>query len=177
MRAIHWIRSRQESEELSYWLSIVSYNPKDHSFSNRMYLVYLLVFFSIWWFMVLIWFANTGGMLLTMLFPGAEMARAVGLTLIVLLVWFFTMLYLALRRSPAAFSEEDAYMVCQMPLGPRKLVLRWSLLPWIKSLIPFLILAMALGFSLAEVSLKATGVVDPSIFEYVVEGVRAALVL
>ncbi len=30
---------------------------------------------------------------------------------------------------------------------------------------------------MAEVSLKAAGVVDPSIFEYVLEGVRAALVM
>jgi len=177
MKAIHWIRSRQEFEELSYWLSIVSYNPKDRSFSNRMYLIYLLVFFSIWWFIVLVWFANTGGMLLSMLFPMAEMAGAVTLELLVLLIWFLTVLVLALRRSPVTFSEEDAYIVCQMPLGPRKLVLRWSFLPWIKSLIPFLILAMALGFSLADVALKAEGVTDPSVFAYVIEGLQAALVV
>lgn len=177
MRAIHWIRTRQESEELSYWLSMVFYNPKDRSLSNRMYLVYLLVFFSIWWFIALVWFANTGGMLLSLVFPMAEMQGAVGLELMVLLIWFLTMLFLSLRRSPVAFSEEDAYMVCQMPLRPRKLVLRWFLLPWIKSLIPFLILAMALGFSLAEVSLQSAGVVDPSIFTYIIEGVRAALAL
>lgn len=177
MRAIHWIRSRQESEELSYWLSIVSYNPKDRSFSNRMYLVYLLIFFSIWWFIVLLWFANTGGMLLMMFFPAAEMSGAIGLELLILLIWFLTVLFLALRRSPVAFSEEDAYMVCQMPLAPRKLVLRWHLLPWIKSLVPFLILAMTLGFSLAEVSLKSAGIADRSIFVYVLEGLRAALVL
>ncbi len=119
MRAIHWIRSRQESEELSYWLSIVSYNPKDHSFSNRMYLVYLLVFFSIWWFIALVWFANTGGMLLTMLFPGAEMAGAVALELLVLLIWFLTVLFMALRRSPAAFLKKTLYGLSDAA-GPQK---------------------------------------------------------
>ena len=177
MRAIHWVRSRQESEELSFWLSIVAYNPKDRSLSNQMYLFYLLVFFSIWWFIVLVWFANTGGMLLSLLFPMAEMNGAVGIELVVLLIWFLTMLFMALLKSPVAFSEEDAYIVCQMPLSPRKLVLRWSFLPWVKSLIPFLIVAMALGFSLADVTLKAEGIADPSIFAYILDGLRAALVL
>ena len=176
MRAIHWVRSRQESEELSFWLSIVAYNPKDRSLSNQMYLFYLLVFFSIWWFIVLVWFANTGGMLLSLLFPMAEMNGAIGIELVVLLIWFLTILFMALLKSPVAFSEEDAYIVCQMPLSPRKLVLRWSFLPWVKSLIPFLIVAMALGFSLADVTLKAEGIADPSIFAYILDGLRAALV-
>ena len=177
MRAIHWIRSRQESEELSYWLSIVSYNPKDRSFSNRMYLFYLVVFFSIWWFMVLLWFANTGANLLALLFPGAEGSAAVGLELGVLLIWFLTFMIQSLRRSPVAFSEEDATLVCQMPLKPRTLVLRWSAMPWVKSLIPFLLLAIALGFSLAEVSFRMEGVLEPDFFNYVIRGLRAAVVI
>jgi hypothetical protein len=177
MRAIHWIRSRQESEELSYWLSFVSYNPKDRSLNNRIYLVYLLVFFSFWWFMVLVWFANTGASLLSLIFPASPLGGAIGLELIVLLLWFLTVLFLALRRSPVAFSEEDAYLVCQMPFRPRSLVFRWSLMPWVKSVVPFLILAMVLGFSLAEIDLVQQGISDPNIFAYIVRGVRAALAL
>ena len=177
MRAIHWIRSRQESEELSYWLSFVSYNPKDRSLNNQIYLVYLLVFFSIWWFIVLVWFANTGASLLSLFFPSAALGGAIGLELIVLLIWFLTVLFLSLRRSPVAFSEEDAVLVCQMPFGPRSLVFRWSLMPWVKSVIPFLILAMVLGFSLAEIDLSQQGVTDPNIFAYIIRGVRAALSL
>lgn len=175
MRAIHWIRSRQESEELSYWLSFVSYNPKDRSLNNRIYLVYLLVFFSIWWFIVLVWFASTGASLLSLVFPSSVMDGAIGLELVILLLWFLTVLFLSLWLSPVAFSEEDAYLVCQMPLRPRPLVLRWSLMPWVKSVIPFLILAMVLGFSLAEIDLSQQGVTDPNIFAYIIRGVRAAL--
>jgi hypothetical protein len=101
----------------------------------------------------------------------------VGLELGVLLIWFLTLMFLSLRRSPAAFSEEDATLICQMPLKPRLFVFRWSVMPWIKSLIPFLMLAIALGFSLAEVSFRAEGVVDPNIFSYIIKGLRAALVL
>ena len=177
MRAIHWIRSRQESEEISYWLSIVSYNPKDRSFSNRIYLLYLVIFFSLWWFMVLVWFADTGAMLLALLFPAAVGNAAVGLELGILLIWFLTLIGLSLKRSPVAFTEEDATLVCQMPLNPRALVFRWSVMPWVKSLIPFLMLAIALGFSMAEVSFRAEGVMDPNIFSYIIKGLRAALVL
>lgn len=177
MRALHWIRSRQELEELSYWLSLVSYNPKDQSLNNRIYLVYLLVFFSAWWFMVLVWFAGTGASLLALVFPSAILPGTIGLELIVLLIWFLTLMVLSLLRSPVTFSEEDAYLVCQMPLKPRGLVLRWSLMPWVRSVIPFLILAMVLGFSLAEVDLARQGVTDPDIFAYIVRGLRAALAM
>ena len=177
MRALHWLRSRQEAEELSYWFSLVSYNPKDQSLNNRIYLVYLLVFFSAWWFMVLVWFASTGASLLAMIFPAAILPGTVGLELIVLLIWFLTVMVLSLLRSPVAFSEEDATLVCQMPLRPRGLVLRWSLMPWVKSVIPFLALAMVLGFSLAQVELTQQGVTDPNVFQYIVRGLRAALAI
>ena len=39
MRAIHWLRSRQESRKLAYWLSLVAYDRGDRSLSNRIYLL------------------------------------------------------------------------------------------------------------------------------------------
>ncbi len=60
MQAVHWLRSRQEERELIYWLSIASYDVRDRSVNNRIYLLYLIVFFSIWIFMTLTLFASAG---------------------------------------------------------------------------------------------------------------------
>ncbi len=177
MRAIHWIRSRQESREISYWLSFVFFDAKDRSLNNRIYLVYLVAFFSIWWFMVLIWFAKAGAFLLTTFSPSQPMAFVVSLELAVLLIWFIVSFIQSLRRSPVSFSEEDAYLVCQMPLNPRKAVLRWLAMPWVKSLIPFLVFALILGFSLAETNLAPGERTGHSLLEYARVGLRALLVI
>ena len=63
MRVVHWLRSKQEKQELAYWLSYVAYNMQDKSLSNRFYLVYLLLFFSTWFFIVLVFFAGGGALL------------------------------------------------------------------------------------------------------------------
>lgn len=177
MRAIHWIRSRQESREISYWLSFVFFDTKDRSLNNRIYLVYLVAFFSIWWFMVLIWFAKAGAFLLTTLYPADPVAFAVSLALIVFLVWFAVSFYRAIRRSPVAFSEEDALLTCQMPLNPRMIVIRWLVLPWVKSLLPFVLLVVVLGFSIAEIALVPGAPMSQQLLEYIRPGLRAILMV
>lgn len=177
MRAINWIRSRQESAELSYWSSFVFFNPKDRSLNNRIYLVYLLVFFSIWWFIVMIWFSEAGAFLLRTIRPSDPISLAVGLELSVILVWFVVSFFQALRRSPVKFSEEDSFLVCQMPVNSKALVLRWMVMPWLKSLIPFLLLVVVLGFSLANSGPVQNGMADQVLFEYFRVGFRAGLVV
>lgn len=177
MGAINWIRSRQESEELSYWTSFVFFDPKDRSLNNWIYLIYLLVFFSIWWFIVMIWFAEAGALLLMMIYPTSPVSLAVALELIVLLVWFLVFTYQSLRRSPVKFSEEDSYLVCQMPLNPQWLVLRWFAMPWLKSLVPFLLLVIVLGFSLARVGLVEAGTTSQDLSAYFTMGFRAVLAM
>lgn len=177
MRAIQWIRFRQESEELSYWTSFVYFDPKDRSFNSRLYLVYLLVFFSVWWFIVMIWFADAGAMLMTAIYPSSPVSLAVALVLVVLLVWFVVSMIQSLRRSPVEFSGEDAYLVCQMPLNPQWLVLRWLAMPWFKSLVLFLLLAIVLGFSLAQTGLVESGITGQDLGGYFRLGSRAVLVM
>ena len=177
MRAIHWIRSRQESEELSYWTSFVYFDPKDRSFNNQIYLVYLLVFFSVWWFIVMVWFSEAGAMLMTTIYPSSPISLAVALVLVVLLVWFVVSMIQFLWRSPVKFSAEDAHLVCQMPLNPQNLVLRWLALPWFKSLVPFLLLAIVLAFSLARTQLADAGIMGQDLDGYFRLGFRAVLVM
>jgi hypothetical protein len=177
MNGMHWLRSRQEGEELAYWTSFVFFNPKDRSLNNRIYLIYLRVFFSVWWFIVMVWFAEAGAMLLNAVYPSNPVSLAVALVLVVLLVWFLVLLIQSLRRSPVRFSEADSYLVCQMPLRPQKLVLRWIAMPWLKGLIPFLLLVIVLGFSLARAGLAESGLTGQDLSAYFTLGFRAVLVM
>ncbi len=45
-RALHRLRTRQETSELRYWLFLSAYDLQDKSLSNKLYLVYLLVFYG-----------------------------------------------------------------------------------------------------------------------------------
>ena len=37
--ALGWLRCRQEVTELRYWLSLFSYDSRDRSLTNRLYLI------------------------------------------------------------------------------------------------------------------------------------------
>ncbi len=173
MRAVHWLRLRQEKQELTYWLSYAAYDTHDRSLSNRLYLVYLFIFFSIWLFVVLIFFAGGGAFLLNLINPEDPSMAAVFLTAIPLSVWWVISLWQALKRSPVVFSEEDAALVCQMPLNPRMVVLRWLVMPWIKSCIPFCLLAITLGFSLAETDLVSGAMSAERFWRYSRQGLQS----
>jgi hypothetical protein len=177
VRAINWIRGRQESKELSYWLSFVYLDPKDRSFTGRIYLVYVMVFFTIWWFIVIAWFAEAGAFLLQAIRPADPVSLAVVLELSVLLIWFVVHLILSLRRSPVKFSGEDSYLICQMPVSPQWLVLRWMVLPWVKNLLPFLLFTVVLAFSVANTGLGLGEMTGQMFFEYFRVGLRSMLVI
>lgn len=174
MQAVHWVRSRQEEREFAYWLSIVSYDHRDRSLNNSIYLIYLILFFSVWIFVTLTFFAS-GGVILLRLINANDPARvAIFLEVLILGVWNVFALWQSVRHSPAVFSEQDATLICQMPVSHRQVTLRWFLMPWLKSAIPFWLVAITIGFSLAEIAMP--GVITANrIFEYAGYGIRAWL--
>jgi hypothetical protein len=153
MGAIHWLRTRQEESELGYWFSLVSYDRTDASVVNRAYLVYLVIFFSAWVFAMLTFFANGGAMILKAINPEHMVKAAVSLEVLALGGWSLFALWQATRRSPVVFNEQDAYLLSQTPSSRRQVVLRWFIMPWLKSAIPFWLITVTLGFSLAELSM------------------------
>ncbi|GAP12551.1 hypothetical protein LARV_00287 [Longilinea arvoryzae] len=174
MRAVHFVRSRQEERELAYWLSLVAYDRRDRSTSNYIYLVYLVLFFSIWTFSALTFFASGGALLLRFLDPDNLARAAIFLEVLLLAVWSIFTFWQALKRSPVSFSEPDETLICQMPVSRRSLVLRWVWMPWLKSAVPFWLAAVTLGFSVAETNMPGT--MDLSrIVEYSGYGLRAWL--
>lgn len=177
MNAVHWIRSRQEMRELHFWLSIASYDHRDQSFNNRIYLVYLFIFFGILAFVTLTFLAGSGAVLLQSIVPEDPARAAAFLQLLLLGIWSIYSLVQALRRSPIVFSEPDAYLLCQMPVNRRQVVVRWLFMPWFKSAIPFWLVAITLGFSLAETTLPPAAVQTAHILEYVGYGLHAWLAI
>jgi hypothetical protein len=174
MGCVNWLRSRQEKQEINYWLSF-AYDFKDKSLSNRLYLLYLIIFFSIWWFIVLVFFADAGASILTFLKPEAPVYGALALEIIILLFWWVITAFKAVWRSPVIFTEEDSYLVCQMPLKPQNIVLRWFIMPWIKNLIPVALLSATIGFSLAETIFVPAEFSSEMFANYFMYGVRILL--
>lgn len=176
MRALHWVRIRQEERQLSYWLSIVAYEQHDRSLGNHIYLLYLIIFFSVWLFVMLTFFASGGSMLLRLLSPSDPVRGANFLELLLLAIWSIVAFWISMRRSPVVFSEQDEVLICQMPVNRRHVTLRWMLMPWLKSAVPFWLIAIAIGFSVAETTM--TGVIGGNrILEYAEYGLRAWMVI
>ncbi len=172
MNAVHWLRKRIEEWELVYWLSIVAYDKDDHSFNNRVYLIYLFLFFSAWTFMVLIFFAQGGAVVLGFINAADPVRGAIFLEILFLGLWNLASCWRAMKKSPVIFSKQDAALICQMPVNRRQVVMRWFFLPWLKSALPIWLLTMVIGFSVAEVAM-ADSLAANTIFTYLGYGLRA----
>lgn len=152
VKAINFLVSKQEYSDLRYWLALVSYDPEEKGFSNRVYLLYLIVFFAIWFLIVLAFLAN--GFLKFLPIFGPMPIEIFLSSCLLLLFSTFTIFNLisASLRSPLIFSEEHRYLLCQQPVPPRSLVLRWIFAPWLKNFLIFGFLGTLLGMVFAEAS-------------------------
>jgi hypothetical protein len=176
MEAAWFIRSRQMATDFRFWLAITGYNPRDRSLSQRIYLVYAAVFFSIWGFAVLSWLAGAAAGLLSGMKPTPPAAAAAGLLGILLLGWWIYGLFRATLRSPIHFSEEDSYLICLAPVDRRGVTLAWFPGEWIGGALPFWAIAVTFGFAQMEI-LRAGHATLADIPAYVIAGLRALLVV
>ncbi len=176
MKAIHWLRSRQEEREIAYWLSFVAYEKSDHSLSNRIYILYLILFFGVWVFVTLTFFASGGAILFELLSPQNPVHAALLVQMVLLAAWSLTSVWKAIRRCPVLFSEEDGLLIGQTPLPRAGIILRWMWMPWLKNAIPFWVVSVTLGFSLAEMTIPGAMGAN-RIFEYMGFGIRAWLAI
>ncbi len=147
MKAIQLVRIRELAARMRFWTAIVGYDPRDHSVSHRLYLVYVVIFFGLWGFSVLTLLAEVGIWILSF-FRGMPPGQAAVFILTVgLLLDADLRGYKACRRSPFVFSEEDAVLICQTPVDRRKVALAWQLGDWLPACLPFVVLAVVLRFS------------------------------
>ncbi len=172
MRATWFIRGRQLRTRFAFWISITGYDPRDRSISMKIYLVYAVIFFSIWGFAVLSLLAGGTASILSTIGSGDIDHAACVTSTLILCTWFLWMLHSACRRSPFVFSEEDANLICQTPVDRHSVALNWLLSDWIGIGIPFWAGAVTFGFARAEAMLGGNALLS-DIPLYISLGLRA----
>ena len=153
LRAVWLVRWRRLLSQLEFWLVLIGYNRRTRSFSSRIYLVYVIIFFSLWIFMVLTLLADFGRQVLGTLSGVTPLAAAVALGEIVFVIYFLIELYLASRRSPFVFSEADAHLLCVTPVDRRYVAALWLLGGWLERGLFLWPGAVVLGYALLEAQL------------------------
>jgi len=172
MKPVWMVRSRQVAQKLSFWLTLIGYDPHDHSLKHRIYLIYASVFMSIWAFAMLTLAAGGTATILTALGTGSVNQIAAQISLLIFGIWFIYQLWQVSRRSPFIFSEEDAYLICQTPVKRNIVALNWFLGDWFSQAWPFWAIGVIFGFALVEPQLGGK-ISSSDVFQYVISGFRA----
>ncbi len=152
MRAIWMVRWREMAVRIRFWTAIVGYDPRNRSLSQNVYLVYLVIFFSIWGFSVLALLADAGSYFLAQFNDMPPVAAAVLILTGGMLFEVIWRGYRSCKRSPFIFSEQDATLICQTPLDRRQVALGWFLVDWLSGCIPVLVLAVVLVYSCMQIA-------------------------
>ena len=190
MSAVWMVRSRQLYTRFRFWLALFGYDRRDPSLLHKLYLVYAAAFYLLWTFAVLSFFAGGAAQLLSGVqnlidrqtaalgpTPIANIAPAASLVgWLGLVIWWLVAAYVASRRSPLNFSEDDAYLICQTPADRRSVALAWLVGQWPASLLPIGTLAIILGFSLVE-GAKRGFLTTADIPLYLLSGLRSVSII
>ncbi len=153
MKAAWFIHSKTLRRDMRFWLAITGYDLNDRSSSNRIYLLYVVVFFSLWGLTVLSMITSGVAQFLTSISPAHPYELAVMVAGGALLAWWLWSLYQVARRCPINFTPDDALLICATPVSRPAVVFTWLLGQWFTSALPFWGLAIMLGFIRAELSL------------------------
>lgn len=176
MRAVWLVRSRQLMSRMRFWIAITGYDAADRSFTNRAYLLYLVIFFCFWGCAVLALFADQLAFIFSAFGIQHPVPGAVAVVSVILLVVALFQSYRYARRSPFVFSEDDAVLICLTPVDRRLVALAWLLGEWIPAGVPYWSLAIILSFSFLQLTL------DPRLFAisfpfFVLAAVRAVSIM
>lgn len=131
LQAVWLVQGRKFLSRLEFWLLIVGYDRETHSFSSRIYLLYLIIFFSIWGMAVLVLLAGFAGQILSVLPFSSPTNAALAVGGIAFIVFFLLELYSASRRSPFEFSEADSQLLCFTPVDRRIVGIIWFIEAWL----------------------------------------------
>jgi hypothetical protein len=170
------LRFKQAKSKLRFWLTAIGYDTSDHSATNRLYLIYLVVFFSIWGLMVVALLSSVVAQYLFVKDSASFYLQAGSINLLIFLIWFAATAYTYLSHSPMLFSEEDALQICQTPLNRHVITSVEFLFDWPFKLVPFLFVGTVLSLSALDANL--IGSFDKSMFgKYFWSFVRVVIVL
>jgi hypothetical protein len=176
MRAVWLVRGRELAGRLRFWTAIVGYDPRDRSFGQSIYLVYVLIFFTIWGLAVLAFLADLAASLLLLLGGASPAHTALLLVTLVMLLEFFIQGYTASRRSPYLFSDADSELICQSPVDRGFVALAWFLGDWLLGGLVITSLAIVLRFALFQLP-GSNPIIWQRLPYYIFTGLQTGLVV
>lgn len=176
MKAIWLVRSRQLMSRMRFLTAIVGYDPYDRSFSHRIYLIYVVIFFSVWGFAMLALIADQVVVVLLQFKGLSPIQASISITVVVLMVDTLLRGYLYARRSPFKFSDEDAMLICQTPVDRRQVALAWLLGDWIPAGLPYWAGVIMLSFACQQMA-ATEGMVWVDLPIYLLTGFRVASIM
>ncbi len=176
MKAVWLVRSRQLMRRIKFWIMIVGYDPGDRSITHRVYLIYVVIFFSLWGFAVLALFADQVALFLSWLGITDPVRTAIVFTAGILLTDVLVQCYRYAKRSPFKFSEDDASLICLTPVDRRQVALAWMFGEWIPAGLPYWAFTVTLSFSFLQLAQPA-GLIAVNLPYYVLAALRAMSIL
>lgn len=115
LRLLFWLRWRQFREDAVYWLRTVGYEPGNHSLSQRIYVVYLILIGLFWLGSMLSWGYEQASLWGRLLTPEALDSWLRALPWAVLLIQVSAIAF-ALRATPLKLSFSDIAYVAGSPV-------------------------------------------------------------
>lgn len=176
MNAVWLVRLRQLSSKMRFWTAIVGYDPQVRSISQRIYLIYVIIFFSLWWFAMLALIADWVARLFSLIKGSSPVQDAILLTVFILLVDVFLRSFRYAKRSPFVFSDEDAVLICQTPVDRSQVALAWLYGDWILAGLPYWAGLVTLSFACQQMA-EPTGMKWSDLPIYIVAGLRAVSII
>jgi hypothetical protein len=176
VKAVWLVRSRQVASRMRFWTAIVGYDPRDHSLNQNIYLVYVIIFFSLWGFAMLALIADLIAGALTFFKGFSPIHAAILLTIVILFADLLIRSYRYARRTPFIFSEDDAVLICQTPVDRRQVAIAWLFGDWIPAGLPYWAGVVALSFACQQLA-KPEGIIWAHLPIYVLTGLRAASII
>jgi hypothetical protein len=177
MNTVWLVRWPQIAGRLSFWLSITGYKRGDRSLNERLYRVYLVLFFAGWGFMVFSLISSYVFQGLSLIAGEAGVPMlAMGIGVLGLLIWLAYDVWRYARQSPLVFSEDDQYLICQTPVKRSAVALAWMLGDWVFSVPLFWAVTVILSFTALESQVQTMEVVE-MVPLYLIAGARASLII
>ena len=176
MNAVWLVRLRQVASRMRFWTAIVGYDPRDHSLSQHIYLIYVIIFFCLWGFAMLALIADLGTGVLTLFKGFSPIQAAILLTIGILLVDVLLRCFRYAKRSPFIFSEEDAVLICQTPVDRRQVAIAWLFGDWIPAGMPYWAGAVILSFACQQLA-APEGIIWTHLPIYLLTGLYAASIM
>ncbi|RPI22286.1 MAG: hypothetical protein EHM70_23990, partial [Chloroflexota bacterium] len=151
LKTVWFLYARKLINRLEFWLVLFGYERSKHSFGSPLYLVYVILFFSVWIFATLTLLADYASQVLALLPFASPLQNAVAAGIAAFVLIFLAELFFASRRSPFVFSEADAHLVCLTPVDRRAVALLWFLGEWLPRALLVSAGAVVLAYGLFEI--------------------------